>query len=37
MPRMAVLADTSGASIGPYMAGGVEPRSRIITDELSRL
>ena len=30
--RMAVLADTSGASLGPFMAGSVEPGSRVITD-----
>ena len=30
--RMAVLADASGASLGPFVAGSVEPRSRVITD-----
>jgi transposase-like protein len=30
--RMAVLADASGASLGPFVAGSVEPGSRVITD-----
>jgi hypothetical protein len=30
--RMAVLADASGASPGPFVAGSVEPGSRVITD-----
>ena len=29
--RMAVLADASGASLGPFVASGVEPGSRVIT------
>ena len=30
--RMAVLADASGASLRPFVAGNVEPGSRVITD-----
>ena len=30
--RMAVLADASGASLRPFVAGSVEPGSRVITD-----
>ena len=30
--RMAVLADASGAALGPFVAGSVEPGSRVITD-----
>ena len=30
--RMAVLADASGASLGPFVASSVEPGSRVITD-----
>ena len=30
--RMAVLADASAATLGPFVAGNVEPGSRVITD-----
>ena len=30
--RMAVLPDASGAALGPFVAGSVEPGSRVITD-----
>ena len=30
--RMAVLADASAASLGPFVAGNVEPGARVITD-----
>jgi transposase-like protein len=30
--RIAVLADASSASLGPFVAGNVEPGSRVITD-----